>query len=66
MSKPNIVRVHDQPEDTRGLVEYHRAVRALLAKFSSVPSGKDGELDTMRALVRRWQPRVDSIEGDAS
>lgn len=59
-----IVRAQDLPEDARGLLEFFRSSRALLAKFSAIPAGKDGELDTLRALVRRWQPRVDHLEGE--
>lgn len=60
----NHVTVTTAPTDEELLRSYSRAVKALLAKAAIVPAGRDAELDTLRAVQRRAQPRIEQIEGE--
>jgi hypothetical protein len=50
------------PEDAALLQQYGRAVRALIAVLGSL-AGKCDELETLKSIQRRAQPRLDQLDG---
>jgi hypothetical protein len=57
--------VEELADDSALLQQYGRAVRALLAALAQL-AGKVDELETLRAVQRRAQPRLDQLDGDGS
>ena len=57
------ISVETVPADEALLQSYGRAVRAALAALAPL-AGKCDELETLRAVQKRAQPRLDQIEGD--
>jgi hypothetical protein len=65
MSRPKgSIPVEHVPDDVTLLLQYGRAARALIAVLGPIAAGKCEELETLKAVQRRAQPRLDDLDGE--
>lgn len=64
MASPRKIRIQVEcvPDDATLLTQYGRACRALIAVLGPI-AGKCDELDTLRAVQKRAQMRLDQLDG---